>query len=425
MSSAEKGNLMRAMFACAIQAADPDQFMPEAIRKLLPDHMAGCLFITGFGKASAVMARSAEAHLPAALRPHYSGEVIVPDGHEEACEVITITSASHPVPDARGHAAAARILAEARSLSEGDLMLVLVSGGGSSLFCLPHGAVTLDEKQQITSRLLAAGAPIDEMNCVRKHLSIVKGGHFAAAAYPARTLALAISDVPGDDPAVIASGPTVADPTTAADARAILTRYQIDLPPSVAALLDSPACETPFADDPALAASEVHLVATPQKSLTAAAKCAAEAGYEPVILGDALQGSSRDLAGWMAAQARTAGPGKALISGGETTVLVRGSGYGGRNAEFIHALALALDGDDRFCALAADTDGIDGRPLPDGPVAGAVIMPDTLSRAAALGLDAAALLAYNDSHSFFAALGDGIVTGPTKTNVNDFRVVLT
>ena len=166
---------MRAMFACAIQAADPDQFMPEAIRKLLPDHMAGRLFITGFGKASAVMARSAEANLPAALRPHYSGEVIVPDGHEEACEVITITSASHPVPDARGHAAAARILAEARSLSEGDLMLVLVSGGGSSLLCLPHGAVTLDEKQQITSRLLA-GAPIDEMNCVRKHLSIVKGG---------------------------------------------------------------------------------------------------------------------------------------------------------------------------------------------------------------------------------------------------------
>ena len=425
MSSAEKGNLMRAMFARAVEAADPTQFMPEAIQSLLPDNVKGRLFVTGFGKASAVMARTAEAHLPAAVRPDYSGEVIVPDGHEEAFEVITITSASHPVPDARGHAAAARILAEARSLSEGDLMLVLVSGGGSSLFCVPHAAVTLDEKQQITSRLLAAGAPIDEMNCVRKHLSAVKGGQLAAAAFPARTVALAISDVPGDSPAVIASGPTVADPTTAADARAILARYQIDLPPDVAAFLDSPDCETPFADDACLAASEVHLVATPQKSLAAAAEMAAQAGYEPVILGDALQGSSRDLAAWMAHKARNAGPGKALISGGETTVIVRGSGYGGRNAEFLHALALAFDGDDRFWALAADTDGIDGRPLPDWPVAGAVITPVTLSQAAALGLDAASLLADNDSHSLFAALGQGIVTGPTKTNVNDFRVVLT
>ena len=425
MSSAEKGNLMHAMFKSAVAAADPDQFMPEAIRSRLPDHLAGRLFVTGFGKASAVMARAAEAHLPEALCADYSGEVIVPDGHEQGCQGITITSASHPVPDARGHAAAGRILAEARSLGADDLMLVLVSGGGSSLFCLPHAAITLDEKQQITSRLLAAGAPIDEMNCVRKHLSVVKGGHLAAAAYPARTMALAISDVPGDVPAVIASGPTVADPTTAAEARAILTRYQIDLPPSVAALLDSPACETPFADDPALGRSEFHTVATPQKSLAAAADTAANAGYDPVILGDALEGTSCDLAAWMADQARAAGPGKALISGGETTVLVRGSGYGGRNAEFIHALALALDGDDRFYALAADTDGIDGRSLPDGPVAGAVITPDTLSRAASLGLDAACLLANNDSHSFFAALGDGLITGPTKTNVNDFRVVLT
>ena len=425
MSSAEKGNLMRAMFARAVQAADPNQFMPEAIQSLLPETLDGRLFITGFGKASAVMARAAEIHLPEGLRSGCSGEVIVPDGHEDACAALTITSAAHPVPDQRGRAAAARILTKARSLGADDLMLVLVSGGGSSLFCLPHDAITLDEKQQITTALLAAGAPIDEMNCVRKHLSAVKGGHLAAAAYPARTLALAISDVPGDDPAVIASGPSVPDPTTAADARAILTRYQIDLPPAVAALLDSPSCETPFADDVSLSASELHLVATPQKSLVAAAEVAAQAGYEPVILGDALEGTSRDLAAWMADKARTAGPGKALISGGETTVLVRGSGYGGRNAEFIHALVLAFDGDDRFCGLAADTDGIDGRPLPDGPVAGAVIMPDTLSRAAARGLDAAALLANNDSHSFFAALGDGLVTGPTKTNINDFRVVLT
>ena len=416
---------MRAMFAAAVDAAHPDKFMPDAVARLVPDRLSGRLFITGFGKASALMARVAESHLPAALKRSCSGEVIVPDGHEEACQAITITSASHPVPDARGAAAARRILTEAQSLTADDLMLVLVSGGGSSLLCLPHDAITLDEKQQITSALLAAGAPIDQMNCVRKHLSAVKGGHLAAAAYPARTLAFAISDVPGDSPAVIASGPTVADPTTAAEARAILARYQIDAPPDIVSLLDSPSCETPFAGDAALTASEMHLVATPRKSLEAAAALAEQAGYVPVILGDALEGSSRDLAAWMAEQARNAGPGKALISGGETTVLVSGSGYGGRNAEFIHALALALDGDDRFCALAADTDGIDGRSLPDGPVAGAVITPDTLSRAAALGLDAAALLANNDSHSLFAALGDALITGPTKTNVNDFRVVLT
>ena len=425
MLSPEKGNLMRAMFDRAVEAAHPDRFMPEAIANLLPDRLSGRLFVTGFGKASALMARAVEDHLPAALRPACFGEVIVPDGHEEGCQTLTITSASHPVPDARGAAAARRILDTATGLGRDDLMLVLVSGGGSSLLCLPHPSITLDLKQQITSALLAAGAPIDQMNCVRKHLSAVKGGHLAAAAAPARTLALAISDVPGDDVAVIASGPTVADPTTADQAREILARYQIALPAAVAALLDSPACETPFAGDDRLAAADMHLVATPGKSLDAAAGIAADAGYDPILLGDALEGTSRDLAAWMAAQARTAGPGKALISGGETTVRVRGSGYGGRNAEFMHALALAFDGDDRFCALAADTDGIDGRPLPDGPVAGALIMPDTLARAAALGLDAAALLADNDSHSFFAALGDGVVTGPTKTNVNDFRVVLT
>ena len=425
MSSAEKGNLMRAMFAAAVAAAHPDQFMPEAVQRLLPPYLDGRLFITGFGKASAVMARAAEDHLPAGLNADYSGEVIVPDGHEEACKAITITSASHPVPDPRGADAAARILSHAHSLNAGDLMLVLVSGGGSSLFCLPHPSISLAEKQHVTARLLAAGAPIDQMNCVRKHLSRVKGGHLAAAAYPARTLALSISDVPGDDVAVIASGPTVPDPTTAEQARALLARYQIDIPPSVSALLASPSCETPFPGAPALARSEMHLVATPGKSLAAAAQLAARAGYQPVMLGDALQGSSRDLAGWMAQQARNAGPGKALISGGETTVMVRGDGYGGRNADFIHALALDLDGAAGIYGLAADTDGIDGRPLPDGPVAGAVITPDTLVRAARCGLDSAAMLENNDSHSYFATLGDQVLTGPTKTNVNDFRVVLT
>ena len=430
MSSGEKCNLMTAMFDAAVTAAQPDRFIPAALARLLPDQLVGRLFVTGFGKASAGMARAVEDHLPLAMQLRCSGEVIVPDGHEEACTAVTITTASHPLPDARGMAAARRILEQARSLTSTDLMLVLVSGGGSSLFCLPHTGITLEQKQKVTSELLVAGAPIDQINCVRKHLSAVKGGHLAVAAYPARTLALSISDVPGDDVTVIASGPTVADPTSAAQARILLADYGINLPAAVDGLLNNTACETPFADHPALSRSEMHLVATPRKSLDAAATVAAKAGYQPVLLGDALEGPSRELAAWMAEQAHNAGPGKALISGGETTVKVSGSGYGGRNSEFAHALCLALADADRagegsFYALAADTDGIDGRPLPSGPVAGAIVMPDSLARAAAKGMDAAMMLADNDSHSFFTALGDSIVTGPTRTNVNDFRVVLT
>ena len=430
MSSCEKCNLMTAMFDAAVVAAKPEKFIPDALARLLPEQLDGRLFVTGFGKASAGMARVVEDHLPPAMQVHFSSEVIVPDGHEEDCKLITITTASHPVPDARGLAAAGRILDQARSLTTTDLMLVLVSGGGSSLFCLPHKGVTLEQKQKITSDLLSTGAPINQMNCVRKHLSAVKGGHLAVAAYPARTLALSISDVPGDDVTVIASGPTVADPTSAAQARAVLTDYGIELPAAVNSLLNSPACETPFPDNPALSHSEMYLVATPRKSLQAAAVVAEQAGYQPVLLGDALEGMSRELAAWMAEQARNAGPGKALISGGETTVKVSGSGYGGRNAEFAHALCLALADTDKvvessFYALAADTDGIDGRPLPSGPVAGAIVTPDSLARAAAQGLDAKAMLSDNDSHSFFTALGDALVTGPTRTNVNDFRVVLT
>jgi hydroxypyruvate reductase len=430
MSSIEKCNLMTAMFDAAVAAAQPDRFIPDALARLLPDQLDGRFFVTGFGKASAGMARTVEDHLPPAMQLRCSGEVIVPDGHEDYCTEITITTASHPVPDVRGLAAAGRIMDQARSLTSTDLMLVLVSGGGSSLFCLPHTGITLKQKQKITSELLAAGASIDQINCVRKHLSAVKGGHLAVAAYPARTLALSISDVPGDDVTVIASGPTVADPTSAAQARTLLANYDIELPTAVDSLLNSPACETPFPECPALSRSEMHLVATPKKSLYAAAAVAEKAGYQPVLLGDALEGSSRDLAEWMAEQAGNAGPGKALISGGETTVKVSGSGYGGRNAEFIHALCLVLAdkdiaGESRFYALAADTDGIDGRPLPSGPVAGAMATPDSLARAAAMGMDAAAMLADNDSHSFFTALGDALVTGPTRTNVNDFRVVLT
>lgn len=430
MSSCEKCNLMTAMFDAAVVAAQPAKFIPSALARLLPDQLDGRLFVTGFGKASAGMARAVEDHLPPTMQQRFSGEVIVPDGHEEACKVIKITTASHPVPDARGLSAAGRILDQARTLTTKDLMLVLVSGGGSSLFCLPHRGITLEMKQKVTSDLLTTGAPIDQINCVRKHLSAVKGGHLAVAAYPARTLALSISDVPGDDVTVIASGPTVADPTSAAQARTLLNDYGIQLPAAVNSFLNSPACETPFLDNPALLRSEMHLVATPRKSLQAAAVIAAQAGYQPVLLGDALEGMSRELAAWMAEQARNAGPGKALISGGETTVKVSGGGYGGRNAEFAHALCFALanaekEGESSFYALAADTDGIDGRPLPSGPVAGAIVTPDSLVRAAAQGLNAKEMLADNDSHSFFTALGDALVTGPTRTNVNDFRVVLT
>ena len=431
MSSCEKCDLMTAMFDAAIVAAQPDKLIPDALSRLLPDQLDGRLFVTGFGKASAGMARAVENHLPPSMQMCFSSEVIVPDGHQEVCKVVTITAASHPVPDARGLAAAGRIMDNARSLRTTDLMLVLVSGGGSSLFCQPHKGITLEQKQRITSDLLSIGAPIDQMNCVRKHLSAVKGGHLAVAAYPARTLALSISDVPGDDVTVIASGPTVADPTSVAQARTLLTDYGIELPAAVDSLLNGSACETPFPDNPALSRSEMHLIATPRKSLQAAAAVAEEAGYQPVLLGDALEGMSRELAAWMAEQARNAGPGKALISGGETTVKVSGSGYGGRNAEFAHALCLSFADANKvgesssFYALAADTDGIDGRPLPSGPVAGAIVRPDSLARAAAQGLDAKAMLADNDSHSFFTALGDALVTGPTRTNVNDFRVVLT
>jgi len=407
---------MRQMFEAAVACAHPDQFMAAAVERWLPQTDKGRIFVTGFGKASAVMARAFEQAVPANIRKRIDGMVIVPDGHEESCDIIEIISAAHPVPDARGLAAAENIMAAAHSLDSDDLMIVLVSGGGSSLFCLPHEAVGFARKQEITGQLLRGGAPIDEMNCVRKHLSAGKGGQLAAAAYPARCCAFAISDVPGDDPAVIASGPTVADNSTAAQALEILKKYRIEAAEEILAHLNSPDCETPAGGDVRLSRSHLHLVATPAKSLAAAAHVAEQAGYKAIILGDDLEGESRALAKSLAAEARAARPGTALISGGETTVVVRGSGSGGRNAEFIHALGL----EGCFYALAADTDGIDGA----APVAGAYITPDMLVSARERGLDAAAYLENNDSHSFFAALGTQIVTGPTRTNVNDFRVIL-
>ncbi|HNE42865.1 MAG TPA: glycerate kinase, partial [Rhodocyclaceae bacterium] len=347
--------------------------------------------------------------------------------HGVPCRTIEVLEAAHPVPDEAGTLAARRILAQVSGLSETDQVLFLASGGGSALLAAPAEGVTLDAKQAITTALLKSGAAIDEINCVRKHLSAVKGGRLALAAWPARVLTLAISDVPGDDPAVIASGPTVADPTTCADALALLDRHRISVNSSLRDALASGELETPKPGDPRLAASEFRLIASPRQMLEAAAARARERGLQPLILGDALEGEARELgralAGVALSCARYRDPAPApcvLLSGGETTVTVRGGGRGGRNTEFLLGLALGLGGAPGIHALAADSDGIDG----SEDNAGAFVAPNTLARARVAGLDPRAALDANDAWGFFAALGDLLVTGPTRTNVNDFRAIL-
>lgn len=412
-------DLLRRMFDAAIASAMPDKCIPAH----LPSVPRGRTVVVGAGKASAAMARAVEDHWPGPL----SGVVVTRYGHRVRTRDIEIVEAAHPVPDLAGREAAERILAAVKGLTEDDLVLCLISGGGSALMTLPAPGLTLQDKQAINRALLRSGANITEMNCVRKHLSAIKGGRLAAAAAPARVVTLTISDVPGDDPAVIASGPTVADRTTFADALAILRKYGITEPPQVLEHLRAAADETPKPGDPRLARSEVRMIATPQMALEAAAAVALEAGVRPLILGDAIEGESRDVALVHAGIARQVlrhrQPVPApcvLLSGGETTVTVRGQGRGGRNVEFLLALAVALDGAPGVHALAGDTDGIDGAE----ETAGAIVAPDTLARAAALGVDAKARLADNDGHGFFEALGDTVVTGPTLTNVNDFRAVL-
>jgi hydroxypyruvate reductase len=369
------------------------------------------------------MGLALERHWPGEL----SGLIVTRYGHGAPCERIEVVEAAHPVPDEAGRAAAARILDLVGGLTEDDLVIALISGGGSALLTLPADGLALADKQVINKALLRSGASIDEMNCVRKHLSRVKGGRLAAAAFPARTVSLLISDVPGDDPAVIASGPTVPDPTTTADARAILARYGIELPEAVRRHLNSASAETVKPGDPRLARAEISLIAAPQLSLEAAAEVARSAGVTPVLLGDALEGEAREvgkvmagIAHSIAAHGRPAAAPAVLLSGGETTVTVRGDGRGGRNVEFLLGLALALDGLPDAWAIAGDTDGIDGAE----EVAGAIVTPDTLARARASGRDPRATLANNDAHSLFEALGDQVITGPTLTNVNDFRAVL-
>jgi hydroxypyruvate reductase len=312
-------------------------------------------------------------------------------------------------------------------LTADDLVICLISGGGSALLPLPLPGIALADKQSVARALLASGAPISDINCVRRHLSAIKGGRLAAACHPARVVTLAISDVPGDDPIDIASGPTVADPTTREDALAVLARYRIEAPPAVERLLRDPAAESVKPGDSRLARASYLLIATPQMALEAAANVARSEGVTPLILSDSLEGEARDVGKILAAIARQVvmrgqpvAPPCVLLSGGETTVTVRGSGRGGRNVECLLAIALALQGLSRVYALAGDTDGVDGQE----EIAGALVTPDTLSRAGALGLRAGRMLDDNDAHSFFDALGDGIVTGPTRTNVNDFRAVL-
>ncbi|WP_342362551.1 glycerate kinase [Terrarubrum flagellatum] len=412
-------DLLERMFRAAISAADPAVCLPPH----LPPRPKGRTIVIGAGKAAASMARAVEAHWEGPL----SGLVVTRYGHNAPTRGIEVVEASHPVPDAAGLSAATRIMELVQGLTEDDLVLCLISGGGSALLTMPAEGLTLADKQAMNRALLRSGASIHEMNCVRKHLSRIKGGRLAAACAPARVVSLLISDVPGDDPSVIASGPTVPDPTTYADALAIVRRYGITEPAAAIAILERGPDETPKPGDARLARCETIFIATALQSLDAAAAVAREAGVTPVILGDSIEGEARDTAlvlGGIARHAALRGEPAAapcvLISGGETTVTVRGKGRGGRNAEFLLALAVALDGHPSISALAGDTDGVDGTE----DVAGYVLTPDTLARARALGLNAKDRLADNDGYGFFAPLNNLVVTGPTLTNVNDFRAIL-
>jgi len=411
--------LLRQMFDAAIASAQPAVCIPPH----LPEAPRGRLIVVGAGKASAAMARAVEDHWQGPL----SGLVVTRYGYAVPCKHIEIVEAAHPVPDAAGMHAAQRMLALVGDLRAEDTVLCLISGGGSALLPLPADGLTLDMKQTVSRALLASGATISEMNCVRRHLSAIKGGRLGAACFPAQVLTLLISDVPGDRPVDIASGPTVADPTTCADALSIVRRYGIEPPREVLNLLESGHGESVKPGDPRLARAAVRTIATPQMALEAAAGVARRAGMAAHILGDAIEGEASDVgkvfagvALQVAARDQPVSAPCILLSGGETTVTVRGSGRGGRNVEFLLSLAIALEGHERIHALAGDTDGVDGQE----EIAGAYMSPDSLARARALGLNPRDMLGDNDAHRFFSALGDSVITGPTLTNVNDFRAIL-
>lgn len=407
------------LFDAAVAAAQAER----CVVQWLPGVPPGRTVVVGAGKAAAAMARSVESRWDGPL----AGVVATRRGYALPCARIEVIEAAHPVPDAASRTAAGRMFDAVRWLGADDLVIGLISGGGSSLLALPASGIELDDIRSITAQLLRAGANIAEMNCVRRHLSGIKGGRLAAACAPARVVNLLISDVPGDVPCDIASGPTVGDPTTCADALAALDRYQVDVPANARRVLESGAGESVKPDDPRLAGAATHLVATPRMALAAAAGAARAAGIMPLVLGDRIEGEAREVGKVLAgialavrAHGQPLPPPCVLLSGGEATVTVRGDGCGGPNVECALAMAIALDGASGIHAVLADTDGVDGA----AEIAGACIGPATLQRARAAGLDARAMLQENDAHTFFERVGDSLVTGPTFTNVNDFRAVL-
>lgn len=416
---ASPSQFLRGLFTAAIDSARPDKILAPYV----PSASSGRIVIIGAGKASAAMAQVIEQEISAEI----SGTVVTRYGYAVPCEHIQILEAAHPVPDEAGLRASQKILQDVSALTKDDVVLCLISGGGSALLPYPSDGLSLAQKQAINQALLQSGATISEMNVVRRHLSNIKGGRLAAAAYPAQVINLIISDVPGDNPQDIASGPTVADPSTCDQALDILQRYQIAVPDNIRKALESKALESIKPNDDRLSRVTTHIVASSQLALSAAADIARQAGITPMILGDSIEGESRDVATVLAGIARQVRhygqPLTApcvLLSGGETTVTVKGSGKGGRNVEFLLALANALQGCHNVYAVAGDTDGVDGQE----EVAGAFITPETLDKARTLGLKPLAYLDNNDGHSFFQALDQQIITGPTLTNVNDFRAIL-
>jgi glycerate 2-kinase len=415
----EPRELLHKLFSAAVHVAQPE----VCVASFLPDLPKGRTIVIGAGKASAAMARALEQRWAGAL----SGLVVTRYGYEVPCERIEIVQASHPVPDVAGLKAAQSMLELVSGLTSDDLVICLISGGGSALLPLPANGITLEEKQEINRALLKSGATISEMNCVRRHLSAIKGGRLAAACHPARVVNLVISDVPGDNPMDIASGPTVGDLTTCSQALDIVRRYAIELPSAARTFLESGEGETIKPDDSRLARVTTHLIATPQMALEAAATVAQQAGITPVILSDRIEGEARDVGKVLVALAlqirehhQPFSTPCVLLSGGETTVTVKGSGRGGRNVEFLLSTAIALNGATDIYAVAGDTDGVDGLE----EIAGAFIAPDSLERAWARGVRPLQSLDSNDGHGFFEAIGDSLVTGPTLTNVNDFRAIL-
>jgi len=406
-------NFLLSLFDAAVAAAQPSLCVPT----YLPEPPKGRCIVIGGGKAGGAMAAAVEKHYDSEI----SGLVITRYDYAVPCEHIEIIEAAHPVPDAAGMAGAERMLKTVAGLSEDDLVLCLISGGGSALMALPANGITLDEKQSVNQTLLRSGAAINEMNIVRKHISKIKGGRLARASAPARLHTLLISDVVGDDVSAIASGPTVPDPSTYADALAVIKKYNMELPASVMSVLNAGEDETPKPGDAIFANNTVEIIASGLNSLEAAAKIAEQAGITPIILNDSLEGEARvvgrEMAGFVSSYKDQAPC--VLLSGGELTVKVEGSGKGGPNTEFLMGLAAGLEGIEDVFAIACDTDGADG--LVDN--AGAIITPDTLARAQTAGLDLDAMLADNDAYSFFEALDDLVISGPTHTNVNDLRAI--